>query len=303
MPRARKAGFTLVELLVAVAIGALVALATSELVSTALTARALALRRSSAAQEARFAIERMLRATESSPLLLIPQMDRSWTGHDESVRSPGLLALRLDDRLDRDLDGVADADNDRDGRVDEDWPADVTNDGRPGIRGVDDNGDGFTDFSLGGSADDDESGLWPANTDAVDGIDNDGDGQIDTDPPADLNGDGTPGRAGVDDDGDGMIDGGADDDDDEDGASNEDWLDVALYRLNGTQLLERLPNLGATAGDQYTERIIAANVTSFAVARLPRGARTHDLVSIALTIGAGDEAVTVGTLVRVGGRR
>ncbi len=301
--RRSAAGFTLIEVLVAVAIGSLVALATSELVSTALASRALAMRRNTAAQEARFALERIVRAVGSSPGLLVPQIDGTATPWDESLRNPGVLALHLDDRLDRDLDGVSDADNDRDGRSDEDWPADIHNDGRPGIHAIDDNGDSWTDASLGGAADDDESGWWPANTDPIDGLDNDGNGQLDGDPSADVNGDGAPGISGVDDDADGQIDEGAADDDDEDGTSNEDWVDVAIYTWLGTQLLERLPNPGATSGSQYTQRVIAENVTGFVVARLPRGARTHALVSISLTIGSGADAVSLATIVRVGGQR
>ena len=51
--------------------------------------------------------------------------------------------------------------------------------------------------------------------DPINGIDDDGDGSIDEDPPADTNGDGCAGVCGVDDDGDGIDDEGARHDDDE----------------------------------------------------------------------------------------
>jgi hypothetical protein len=58
--------------------------------------------------------------------------------------------------LDRDGNGFADADNDRNGTPDDDLPADETHDGAAGMKGIDDDGDGSIDN--GGSTDNDEDG-------------------------------------------------------------------------------------------------------------------------------------------------
>ncbi|HEC75996.1 MAG TPA: hypothetical protein ENI33_01905, partial [Thermoplasmatales archaeon] len=90
---------------------------------------------------------------------------------------------------------------------------DANGDGFPGVGGVDDDGDGLTDFDdyhrilareTNIDEDDDEDGI--VNEDPVNGIDDDGDGRKDEDPPGDANGDGFPGVKGVDDDGDGKAD-------------------------------------------------------------------------------------------------
>jgi type II secretory pathway pseudopilin PulG len=56
-------------------------------------------------------------------------------------------------------------------------------------------------------------------------IDDDSDGRLDEDPPADRTADGKAGIIGIDDDGDGSVDEGMDEDDDEDGITNEDPID------------------------------------------------------------------------------
>ena len=122
-------------------------------------------------EEAQFALERMLRAVRSSNRLLIPRPERGGTAYSESVRN--VLALALDPTLDRDADGFADADNDRDGRINEDFGEDVTKDSQDGIVGVDDDGDGGIDE--GDARDDDEDGTH--NEDDLDGADDDGDGR------------------------------------------------------------------------------------------------------------------------------
>ncbi len=68
--------------------------------------------------------------------------------------------------------------------------------------------------------DDDEDQLlfFGINEDPLDGVDNDGDGNIDEDFSNDTNNDGKPGIAGMDDNGNGTIDdGNSNEDDDEDG--------------------------------------------------------------------------------------
>ncbi|NIR30997.1 MAG: hypothetical protein GWN84_17110 [Gammaproteobacteria bacterium] len=299
------------ELLVAVAIAAILALSMGAIVSRALEARAEAQARNTLNREAQFALERMLAAVRAGRLLL-PLPENPSTGHSEAVRD--VLAVSLDPTLDRDGDGFADANNDRDffdadgdtvkdpgerERVNEDPGRDNNKDGCPGICGVDDDGDGLVDE--GSSRDDDEDGL--DDEDPRDASDNDGDGAVDEDTDGDTNADGQPGVAGVDDDEDGATDEGNSDDDDEDGATDEDWLDVVVYRLDGDALVERSPNLGAADGSDYSERVIAAGVTLFQVERLPRapGERaTRVDITLELT-DAEARVVNLQTRVRSGG--
>ena len=298
-PGVKCQGFTLVEVLSTLAIAAILLAALGGVVQTALAARDDSGVRNALARDAGFAMERMLRAVSHSPRLLIPLVDKlSTAGVDESLRDPGVLAVSLDPLLDRDLDGIADADNDGDGRVDEDTGADWTNDAKPGIAGIDDDGGGAVDE--GSVGDDDETGFF-ADGDPVDGIDNDGDQNVDEDPPADVNGDGAPGSAAVDDDGDGSVDEGNVDDDDEDGVSDEDWIDPVVFFLSGGNLIERFPNPGSASGNDYSERVIAEGVTTFIVQRLPRSDERADRVAITLTLGNGDAVVKLDTRVRVGG--
>ncbi len=254
------------------------------------------------ARDGRFALSRIVRIVGTTRRLLVPLAEDAGTPYSESLIDPGMLAVSLPPEVDRDLNGIADADNDADGRVDEDWPRDATNDGKPGIIGIDDDNSGITDVSLAGSADDDETGLF-ADEDPVNGTDDDGDGTVDEDAPADMNGDGAPGVALVDDDGDGSVDEGSADDDDEDGTADEDWIDAVVYFLSGSQLLERFPNLDPTDGTDYTERILAENVSTFRIERLPRGTNRAELVDITLELSTGESSVRFQQRVRVGGPR
>jgi type II secretory pathway pseudopilin PulG len=287
---------TLVELLLALAIGALLVAGLAGVVEQSLAAWDATRERNDLTQQARFAMERMAAAVSASPTLLLPLAENPATPQSESLRD--LLATGLDPTLDRDADGVADADNDADGLVNEDAGAD-TNRAAPGIIGIDDDNDGAADEGLGD--DDDEDGA--VNEDPVDGLDNDGDGAIDEDPNADAQGDGAPGIAGFDDDGDGFTDEGNNPDDDEDGSNNEDWIDPVVYFLSGTTLMERLPDLNPADGTDYTERPIAENVSQLRVERLATGPNDRAVLvdlTLALTAPSG-ESVTLHTRVRVGG--
>jgi prepilin-type N-terminal cleavage/methylation domain-containing protein len=295
------AGFTLVEMVVAVAISSILMLSLADVVTNTLAMNDDSRERNALTRDARFAMERMVRAVSRTQRLLVPMADKQSTGHDESSFDPGVLAVTLDPTLDRDLDGSADADNDGDGRIDEDLPDDTSKDGKPGLIGIDDDNSGVADYFDSPPADDDESNDLQANEDPIDGIDDDGDQNIDEDQPGDMNGDGAAGIAGFDDDGDGLIDEGASTDDDEDGVNNEDWYDAVVYFLSGPNLIERFPNLAPVDGTDYTERIIAEDVTSFRIDRLPRGANRADLVEITLGLGAGNASVLVQQRVRVGG--
>ena len=299
-PRSTR-GLTLVEVTVTMAIAGILLAALGSTVMNALSVREDTQRENALTREARFAMDRMLRFTGRSRRLLAPLHEDPNTGRSESIVEPGFIALTLDPELDRDLDGFADADNDRDGRVDEDLPGDSTNDGRPGVRGIDDDNSGITDISISGAQDDDETGFL-RDEDPINGIDDDGDGTIDEDPPSDMNGDGAPGIASFDDDGDGLVDEGDVSDDDEDGQTDEDWYDVVAYRLDSGRLMERLPNLSPADGQDYTERVIAADVETFRVEFLPLGTKRSELLDITLVLAREGERISLRQRVRIGGR-
>jgi len=118
----------------------------------------------------------------------------------------------------------------------------------------------------------------------------------------DVNGDNQPGVAGYDDDYDGSIDEGTNNDDDEDGSRDEDWFDPVVFFLNGTTLMERLPDINPAHGADYSEYAIAENVTYFRVERIA-GASTL-LVDLTLEITLPDsEPTSLNTRVRIGGNQ
>jgi len=320
------AGFTYIELMLALTLGALVMLGIAGLVQQTLQGRAYAKEKQTLAQEAQFAMQRMARAVGKTRRLMVPTPDRPATTWREHVReqsvpaSPpetgslyatAVLAITLDASVDRNGDGKADADNDGDGRIDEDWPADSTNDNKGGIIGIDDNGGGAAD-TTNNTPDDDEDGIIiiapSTNEDPIDGKDNDSDGGVDEDPSADMNGDGFPGVKGVDDDGDGATDEGALTDDDEDGKSDEDWLDPVVFFLAGNTLMERTSVPWDTDGNtvvdgrDYVENPIASNVTRFRVEQVANSGYSTPLVDLTLELtGASGEKISLNTRVRVGG--
>ena len=296
-------GFSLVELLMVVAIVSILLLAINGLLDSSLKAARVSTDKNNLTQEVRFALQRMSRSIERTDRLVLPLADHPGTSQLEHIRDPGVLAVAMDASMDRDEDGFADADNDKDGRVDEDFPGDATNDAAPGIVGIDDNNDGSIDVSSAGTPnmDDDEDNLH--NEDNFDGIDNDGDGLVDEDMKNDRDDDSAAGIMGVDDDGDGSVDEGNDTDDDEDGSSAEDWLDTVVYFLNGTQLVDRMPNLNPVDGTDFSEQGIADNVTSFRVERIVQGKDRFVTVDLQLELSSPEtgETVSLHTRVRVGG--
>ncbi len=289
-------GLSLVELLLALAISAVLIAALGGVVGPTLNAWELAQRDNQLTREARFAVDRMTAAVRGTTHLLVPRADDPNTAYSESLRD--VLALALDPTLDRDGNGFADADNDQDGRINEDWGFDNNDDGEPGIAGIDDDGDGATDE--GSQDDNDEDGMLVE--DPLDGLDNDGDAAIDEDVPADMNGDSQPGLAGVDDDGDTFTDEGNPEDDDEDGTVDEDWLDTVVYFLSGTTLMERLPDVGASSGTDFSTAPIAENVNQFEVERLlPAAGQRAVLVRIRLELATPEGAsILLESRVRVG---
>ena len=311
---------TLVEVVAALTIAAILMAALTGVLVQAFRAQAYASQSNDASRQARFAMERMSWAVRGTRQLLLPQRDKpatTWREHVReqtvpasapeagSVLATAVLAVTLPLDVDQDGNGIPDADNDGDRRIDEDPADDANGDAAAGVRGIDDGGDGFVDG--GGSGDDDEF-LFSAGEDPINGIDNDGDGNVDEDPPADANADDQPGLAGVDDDGDGQVDEGAADDDDEDGTASEDWWDTLVFFLNGSTLIERMPvpwdadASGSITGRDYVESPLAEGVTRFRVERVPLSGERAELVDIVLEIKGGEgEVVSLHTRVRVGG--
>ena len=282
-------GVTLLELLLALAAGGALLVAIGGFLGNTINTWEIHRNKHALHQQMAFTMQRMQQMVKNSPRVLIPQVD------DGAKRERSILALEMPHSIDRNNDKIADADNDADGRINEDMGKDMTNDGAAGIVGIDDDGDGTADE--GSHQDNDEDNQ--ANEDSIDGIDNDGDGLIDEDADEDMNSDDSPGIKDVDDDGDGKVDEGKKKDDDEDGKRNEDWLDIMLYRLDGNRIIERMPTIGASDGADYTERTLTSNVTGFSVVRRTLG--TTALIDINVSLALGSESLTSTLTVRLGG--
>lgn len=316
MNRSEQTGLSLIELMIATLITGVMLAGMYGVLSHALNAERYTLQSNDSLQQARFAMQEMVNAVRNSPRLLVPLGENPVTAWSESVRS--LLAVTLDPRLDRNSDGWADANNDKDfldvnqngnrntgepERIDEDTDNDASNDDMPGIIGIDDDGDGSVDEGISSSKDDDEDGVF--DEDKVDGVDNDNDGTVDEDFSRDMNGDARPGLSGVDDDLNGTVDDGGSSkqqDDDEDSVENEDWLDPVVFYLNGTTLMQRIPKLNAADGTEYSSYVLAQNVTQLRVERIPAADGHSVLVDIRLTLSPPNaEPITLNAQVRVGG--
>lgn len=320
--RSTQAGVTLIELLVSVVIAALLFAGLNSVVSGLLGSRDYVSERTALTRDAEFAMDRMVRTVSHSRKLLLPYPDRAASDWPENIReetvppSPpigssikatAVLAITMPAFIDNDFDGFPDADNDRDGLIDEDVYNDRNNDFASGIYLIDDDGDGWVDEGPGQWWDDDEFNfVW--DEDPENGIDNDGDGSVGEDPSNDANGDGCPGICGIDDDGDGNIDEGNVQDDDEDGQDDEDWYDALVFSLNGSELTERvhvpwdISGGGVVGGQDFVVNTIAENVTRLRFERVPTSAGQPELVDITLeltTPAAG--TVAVNTRVRIGG--
>ena len=230
-------GYTLIELLLAVVLASILMLGLTGVTNLATQTYIAVGEQNKLTLQARFAMQRMVQAVRNTRLLLLPLNDQpstNWlenvreetvpptTPTDDSTKYTAVLAVILPLYSNLDGDGFPDADDDKDGKVDEDLPDDWNNDSASGIYLIDDDGDGSVDEST--SDNDDDEGNSIINEDPLDGIDNDGDNNVDEDPASDMNGDGCPGICGVDDDGDGTVDEGSADDDDEGGSGNDDWV-------------------------------------------------------------------------------
>ncbi len=322
--RIRQAGFTLVELMVAVVLAALLLAATNGIVSNVLGTEELVEERNRLTADARFAMQRMTGITNRSRHLLLPLADNPGTNWPEHIReqtipatppigsstfATAVLAVTLPSHIDLDADGFPDADDDEDGSIDEDLPNDIHHDFLPGIMLIDDDGDGAVDENSSQFWDDDEDGTL--NEDPFGYIDNEGDGSYSEDPSSDNNADGCPGLCGIDDDADGNIDEGANDDDDEDGGSFDDPYDPVVFYLDGDSLIERMPvpwnedgnSLpdGPVDGRDFVESVIAESVTRFRVERVA-GSTESQLVVLRLELtGPSGQVVGMDARVRVGG--
>lgn len=306
LPALQQRGFTLLELLICLALATIIMLGLSDIISTSLATRRLVHAENDSALQAEFAMDRIRRMVRGSRRLILPMSDNPATAWNESRRD--VLAITLPAIIDLDFDDTPDADNDGDGLLDEDLPGDNDNNGEAGIIGIDDDGDGSVDESdsLEPYNDNDENNLQ--SDDWVDGLDNDDDGSIDEDMHQDMNKDFAPGIEGIDDDNDGAKDEGHMADDDEDGTTNEDWFDPVVFYLAGTTLVERLPVPWDENGDflvtgkDYVENPLAENVSRFEVTKTITASDAVQLITIELELtGAGAEPYTLEATIRVGG--
>lgn len=317
-------GFTYVEILLALAIAALLMAGLGGVVGQALQIRDDAHERNELSRQAGFAMQRMARAISHTRRLLLPLNDNpntNWPEHireqtippsapvGDSTKATAVLALTLPVDVDLDANGIPDADNDGDGRVDEDLGADNNFDGAPGIALIDDNGDGRIDDSSAGNpfVDNDEDDL--SGDETKNGMDDDADGSVDEDLTPDMNGDGQRGVAGIDDNGDGVIDQGDAKDDDEDGRLDEDWYDSLVYYLDNGVLKEHMPVPWDTNGDSqvtgadFVISELAEQVSRFRVERSQQSGGRWQLIDLTLelTSPVSGEVISLNTRVRVGG--
>lgn len=320
----RISAYTYVELMLAMAITSILVIGLGSVVTQALNSSDTVTRKNSLQSDARFAMQQMINALHGSSQLLLPLKDNPATDWPEHIReqtvpasapigsstlATAVLAVTLPHSIDLDGNGVADADNDGDGRFDEDLGDDANNDGMPGIAGIDDDGDGSIDEIDGldfPERDDDEDGV--RDEDVPDGLDDDADGSEGEDNRADMNGDSSSGLASVDDDGDGSIDEGHQHDDDEDGQQDEDPLDSVVFYLENEQLIERTPVPWDTNGDSlvsgadFIATPIASRVNRLRIERIAVSDENTILVDITLELMDSEtgERFSLNSLVRLG---
>ena len=259
-------GVTLIELLVVLFILSIIVGGLTEMLAGGLKSSRENKTKTGLIEDANYAMNRIINATRETDWVFMP-------GNAEPVRD--ILAIG------------AMVDNDNDGVVDEDWGADIGNDGQPGIAGFDDDADGSVDE--GGVAlksDDDEDGAIDEDT-PKNGLDDDGDGNYDEEFRADMNGDGCPGMCNRDDDGDGQIDEGNINDDDEDGLVDEDPVDPLIFYINNGALYERkIIWNSTTSSNDITEKKLIDNVTQFRVERL-LGVNGKTLIKVTIEVSSG----------------
>ncbi len=254
-----ESGLTLMELLISIVIISLVAGVCIQLVGGALDSWSYSKGKAELLNTAQIVMERMVNKVRNTTWVLLPLMisDPTDPGYPASSYYP------------RDILAISgNIDNDGDNLIDEDMPDDITGDGKPGIKNIDDDNDGTVDE---GEIFDDDEDAGSAGEDNIDGIDNDGDGRIDEDP--------------------GKYFYSNKQDDDTDGLLGEDPFDPIIYYLNGTTLMEQQNVQTATVSDN----IIAENVSQFTVLR--RRVNGNTLIDIYLKLDNGEDSVELSTSV------
>ena len=317
----KQSGFTLVEMLIALGLAAILLAGLDGVIGLGLASYQTTTEKNDLTRQARFAMDQMVNAVNRGPRLMLPLPDNpntNWSEHireeripattptDDSLKYTAVLALTIDPTQDLDSNGIADADDDGDGLIDEDPGGDASYDNAAGIYLIDDDGDGVVDEGV-GIWDDDEQGTG-ADEDSVNGIDDDGDGQVDEDSSSDMNGDGCPGLCGIDENGDSIIDTVSSFDDDEDGQSDEDFYNVVVFYLDSGTLMQRtfvpwdISGGGLVSGLDFITSPIAENVTHFRVERVVQTGRDQVVdLTLELTSPDNSASVSLNTRVRVGG--
>ena len=238
----RRSGLTLIELLMATAILAMLAAASVGLIHAGVRAHSEGLATTRLQNDATRIMDRLVDAVRLSTWVMVPNMH---TPEREMLSVSGFTNDDGDFYFGDPLFP----------RIDEDPKDDMNRDELSGIGAFDDDGDGATDER--GKNDDDEDDS--DNEDPLDGLDNDGDGNIDEDLGNDSNSDGSPGIKGMDDDGGGAVDEGDKDDDDEDGVKDEDPLNARVFWIpEGTVLREDSP-------EEDLQQVLSDQVTLFRV--------------------------------------
>ena len=105
-------GMSLLEIVISVAIAGMLMAGISSAISGAIEAQRNTRAQNEALQQTRFALNRMVTAVSKTRYLMIPLAENPATAWAESQRD--VLAVTLDPTLDRDQDGWADANNDKD---------------------------------------------------------------------------------------------------------------------------------------------------------------------------------------------
>ncbi len=314
---AKNKGFSYIELVLSVLIATILVLGLMGILTQGQQAAAYSHEKNQLNRQARFAMDRMVRAVNYTRLILLPLNDVPATNWPENIRqqsvppqapvgdsilATAVLAVTLPAYQDIDNDGFPDADDDKDGQIDEDIPADRNYDFAPGIYLIDDDGDGLIDEDS--NFNDDEGGNLH-DEDPIDGIDNDNDNNIDEDNPTDMNKDGCPGFCGVDDDGDGLIDEGSVFDNDEDGTNFDDWYNPVVFYMDNGQLLERTPvpwdetGVSGITGQDFLTSVIAENVTFFRVERIKKGINRYAMIDLTLEISSPKSALKIRLQTRI----
>lgn len=247
MRRSKENGFTIAELLIALAVVGMIVGAAATLLSTSLQANATGESRCMLLREGNLAMDRMTRCVRRCTHLMIPN------AHTDTRDILALSGFVNDDDDYYFNDPLFP-------KIDEDLSNDMNEDTKNGIEGIDEDGDNSVDeYNFpNSSTDDDEDGN--ADEDPLDGVDNDGDGCIDEDMGGDVTNDGAAGIRGMDDDGDGLVDEGSIYDDDEDGNLDEQGLIPVVYSFDSdtSTLTESFPATGETL-------VLSTHVSEFSV--------------------------------------